>query len=41
MQVADRIVIMRRGKVAANMPREGATEEIIVRHMVGTAEAAG
>ncbi len=38
MAVADRIVVMRRGRVAANMPRAGATEEIIVRHMVGTAE---
>jgi simple sugar transport system ATP-binding protein len=38
MAVADRIVIMRRGKVAANMPRAEATEELIVKHMVGTAE---
>lgn len=38
LAVADRIVIMRRGKVAANMPRSAATEELIVRHMVGTVE---
>ncbi len=38
MAVADRIVIMRRGKVAANMPRSEATEELIVKHMVGTVE---
>ncbi len=39
MAVADRIVVMRRGTVAVNMPRAGTTEEIIVKHMVGTAEA--
>jgi ABC-type sugar transport system ATPase subunit len=39
MAVADRIVIMRRGQVAANMPRREATEELIVKHMVGTVEA--
>ncbi len=38
MAVADRIVIMRRGRVAADMPRSEATEEIIVRHIVGSAE---
>jgi ABC-type sugar transport system ATPase subunit len=38
MAVADRIVIMRRGQVAANMPRSQATEELIVKHMVGTVE---
>lgn len=38
MAVADRIVIMRRGKVVANMLREDATEELIVKHIVGTAE---
>lgn len=38
MAVADRIVIMRRGRVAANMPRAAATEELIVRHMVGFGE---
>jgi simple sugar transport system ATP-binding protein len=38
MAVADRIVIMRRGRMAADMPRSEATEEIIVRHIVGSAE---
>ncbi|MCS7071992.1 MAG: ATP-binding cassette domain-containing protein [Anaerolinea sp.] len=40
MAVADRMVIMRRGKVAANLPREQATEELIVRHIVGFGETA-
>lgn len=40
MAVADRLVIMRRGRVAANLPRVGTTEEMIVKHMVGTAEGA-
>lgn len=40
MEVADRIVVMRRGRVSVNMPREGATEELIVRHIVGVGEAA-
>jgi ABC-type sugar transport system ATPase subunit len=40
MAVADRLVIMRRGKVAANLPREGANEELVVKHMVGTAVGA-
>jgi ABC-type sugar transport system ATPase subunit len=40
MQVADRIVIMRRGKVAADMMRAEATEELIVKHIVGTVEGA-
>lgn len=40
MTVADRMVIMRRGKVAANLPRESATEELIVRHIVGFGETA-
>jgi ABC-type sugar transport system ATPase subunit len=40
MQVADRIVIMRRGKVAADMLRADATEELIVKHIVGTVEGA-
>ena len=38
MAVADRLVIMRRGKVAANIMREDATEEVIVRHIVGSVE---
>lgn len=39
MAVADRIVIMRRGKVAANMQRSEATEELIVRHIVGSVDS--
>lgn len=38
MAVADRIVVMRRGQVAADMPRAETTEELIVKHMVGSAE---
>jgi ABC-type sugar transport system ATPase subunit len=36
MAVADRIVVMRRGKIAANLMRSEATEELIVRHMIGS-----
>jgi len=39
MAVADRIVIMRRGNVAANVMRQDATEELIVKHIVGSVEA--
>jgi ABC-type sugar transport system ATPase subunit len=35
MEVADRIVVMRRGKVAANMPRAEATVDLIVKHIIG------
>ena len=38
MAVADRMVVMRRGKIVANIPRADATEELIVKHIVGTAE---
>ena len=38
MAVADRMVVMRRGRVVANIPRAEASEEIIVRHIVGSAE---
>jgi simple sugar transport system ATP-binding protein len=38
MAVADRIVVMRRGNVAANLMRAEATEELIVKHIVGSAE---
>ncbi len=38
MAVADRIVVMRRGQIAANMLREDATEELIVKHIIGSAE---
>jgi ABC-type sugar transport system ATPase subunit len=36
MAVADRIVVMRRGKIAANIMRSEATEELIVKHIVGS-----
>ncbi len=36
MAVADRMVIMRRGKVVANIQRAEASEELIVRHIVGS-----
>ncbi len=35
MEVADRIVVMRRGKVAANMSRAEATVDLIVKHIIG------
>ncbi len=35
MEVADRIVVMRRGKVAASMPRSEATVDLIVKHIIG------
>ncbi len=37
MAVADRLVIMRRGQVVANVPRAEASEELVVRHIVGAA----
>lgn len=37
MAVADRMVVMRRGRAVANLPRHQATEELIVRHIVGSA----
>jgi ABC-type sugar transport system ATPase subunit len=33
--VADRILVMRRGKLVAQVPREEATTEILVWHIVG------
>ena len=38
MAVADRMVVMRRGRVVANIQRAEATEELIVRHIVGSVE---
>lgn len=38
MAVADRMVVMRRGRIVANIPRADATEELIVRHIVGSVE---
>ena len=37
MAVADRLVIMRRGQVVANILRQDASEELVVRHIVGAA----
>ena len=39
MAVADRMVVMRRGRIVANISRAEATEELIVRHIVGAGEA--
>jgi ABC-type sugar transport system ATPase subunit len=39
MEVADRIVIMRRGRVAANLPRAAADTELIVKYIVGAETA--
>lgn len=39
MAVANRMVVMRRGKIVANLMREEATEELIVKHIVGSAES--
>ncbi len=38
MDVADRMVVMRRGRVVANLPRKEATVDVLVKHMVGGAE---
>jgi ABC-type sugar transport system ATPase subunit len=35
LEVADRILVMRRGKLVAEVPREEATTEILVWHIVG------
>ncbi len=40
MTVADRMVIMRRGRMVANIPRKDATEELIVKYIVGASEVA-
>ncbi len=41
MAVADRMVVMRRGRIVANIQRAEATEELIVKHIVGTADNGG
>lgn len=41
MAVADRMVVMRRGRIVANIQRADATEELIVKHIVGTADNGG
>ncbi len=40
MEVADRIVVMRRGRVVANIMRADATVDLIVKHIVGASEMA-
>ena len=35
LEVADRILVMRRGKLVANVPRSEASVELLVRHIVG------
>ncbi|NWG16789.1 MAG: sugar ABC transporter ATP-binding protein [Chloroflexi bacterium] len=40
LEVADRMVVMRRGRVVANLPRSQADAEILVKHIVGAAEVA-
>ena len=35
-KVADRILVMRRGKLVANVQRQGTNPDEIVRHIVGT-----
>lgn len=38
MEVADRMVVMRRGRVVANVPRAEATVDNLVKHIVGAGE---
>jgi ABC-type sugar transport system ATPase subunit len=40
LEVADRCVVMRRGRVAANLPRGQYDAEVLVRHIVGAGEIA-
>jgi ABC-type sugar transport system ATPase subunit len=40
MEVADRMVVMRRGKLVANIPRAQADVELLVKHIVGATEVA-
>ncbi len=39
MDVADRMIVMRRGRVVANVPRADATVDLLVKHIVGGMEA--
>ncbi len=41
LQVADRIVVLLRGRVVANMPRADATEELIVKYIMGSPDVVG
>lgn len=38
MEVADRMVVMRRGKMVADVPRAEATVDLIVKHIIGASE---
>ena len=38
MEVADRMVVMRRGKMVADVPRAQATVDLIVKHIIGASE---
>jgi ABC-type sugar transport system ATPase subunit len=40
MEVADRMVVMRRGRVVADVPRAEATVDLIVKHIIGASEVA-
>jgi ABC-type sugar transport system ATPase subunit len=40
MEVADRMVVMRRGRVVANIPRAEATVDLIVKYIIGANEVA-
>ncbi|HEU5008154.1 MAG TPA: sugar ABC transporter ATP-binding protein [Jatrophihabitantaceae bacterium] len=40
LDVCDRIVVLRNGEKVADLPREGATEQLLIKHMVG-AELSG
>jgi ribose transport system ATP-binding protein len=35
LEVADRVLVMRRGKLVADVPRADATSELLVKHIVG------
>ncbi|MDE2818579.1 MAG: ATP-binding cassette domain-containing protein [Chloroflexota bacterium] len=41
MAVADRMVVMRRGRIVADLQRADASEELIVKHIVGAADNGG
>ena len=41
LQVADRVVVLLRGRVVANMPRADATEELIVKYIMGSPDVVG
>lgn len=39
MEVADRMIVMRRGRKVADIPREEADVELLVKHIVGATES--